>query len=55
MKSIISKIQGLFSPSKPEEIKALMIGGRGTGKTTLLYNMQLGKDVHPCPSIGFNV
>ena len=32
-----------------------MIGDCGTGKTTLLYNMILGKEVHSCPTVGFNV
>jgi hypothetical protein len=32
-----------------------MLGLDAAGKTTILYRLQLGEDVHSIPTIGFNV
>lgn len=37
------------------EIRVLMIGLAGGGKTTVLYEMKLGELVTTIPTIGFNV
>eukprot|EP00055_Hartaetosiga_balthica_P014773 m.83031 g.83031 ORF g.83031 m.83031 type:complete len:193 (+) comp8681_c4_seq1:232-810(+) len=40
---------------KSEEIKILMNGLDASGKTTILYQLKLGKVVETIPSVGFNV
>jgi len=35
--------------------RLLMLGLDAAGKTTILYRLQLGEDVHSIPTIGFNV
>jgi GTPase SAR1 family protein len=37
------------------ETRILMLGLDAAGKTTVLYNMKLGKHVSTIPTIGFNV
>ncbi|CAH0559367.1 unnamed protein product [Brassicogethes aeneus] len=38
-----------------KQIRILMVGLDGAGKTTILYKMKLGEIVHTIPTIGFNV
>ena len=38
-----------------KELKVLMIGLDGGGKTTILYKLKLGEVVYTIPTIGFNV
>ncbi|TFJ83143.1 hypothetical protein NSK_005563 [Nannochloropsis salina CCMP1776] len=38
-----------------EDRRLLMLGLDAAGKTTILYRLQLGEDVHSIPTIGFNV
>ena len=38
-----------------QEMRILMVGLDGAGKTTILYKMKLGEIVTPIPTIGFNV
>jgi small GTP-binding protein len=38
-----------------EEMRILMIGLDGAGKTTILYKLKLGEVVTTIPTIGFNV
>ncbi|KDN35506.1 putative ARL1-ADP-ribosylation factor [Tilletiaria anomala UBC 951] len=41
--------------SKDEELRILMLGLDSAGKTTILYQLQLGEVVSTIPTIGFNV
>ena len=46
----------VFTPIfEQKEVSVLMLGFDGSGKTTILYQLQLGKDIKPVPTIGFNV
>ncbi len=38
-----------------KEMRILMVGLDGAGKTTILYKLKLGEVVIPIPTIGFNV
>merc|ERR1712020_311123 len=38
-----------------QEKRILMLGLDAAGKTTIVYNLQLGEVVHTIPTIGFNV
>ena len=38
-----------------KEVRILMLGIDAAGKTTILYNLKLGKVVLTIPTIGFNV
>lgn len=37
------------------EVRTLMLGLDGGGKTTLMYKLKLGEVVSSVPTIGFNV
>ena len=39
----------------PTETRVLMLGLTEAGKTTILYKLKLGEDLHTIPTIGFNV
>ena len=41
--------------SNSEEIRVLMVGLDGAGKTTILYQLKMGETVKTIPTIGFNV
>lgn len=41
--------------SKKKEIRVLMLGLDNAGKTTILYNLKLGKAEETVPTVGFNV
>jgi len=43
---------GLFGH---QEMRILMVGLDGAGKTTILFKLKLGELVHTIPTIGFNV
>ncbi|KAJ0789476.1 putative small GTP-binding protein [Helianthus annuus] len=45
----------LFSFMFKKEVKIMMFGLHSAGKTTILYNLKLGKIVTTVPTIGFNV
>jgi ADP-ribosylation factor protein 1 len=45
-------IAALFGP---KEMRILMVGLDGAGKTTILYKLRLGEVVTTIPTIGFNV
>lgn len=53
MGSVISSIVNMFSTKQPYSI--CMIGLDAAGKTTILYQMQLGNTITTIPTIGFNV
>ena len=38
-----------------KDVKGLMLGLDGAGKTTILYNLKLNEVKHTIPTIGFNV
>ena len=38
-----------------KDVKGLMLGLDGAGKTTILYNLKLNELTHTIPTIGFNV
>jgi len=44
----------LYSFTK-QEMRVLMLGLDGAGKTTILYKLKLGEIVNTIPTIGFNV
>lgn len=50
--TISALFNGLFSK---EEMRILMLGLDGAGKTTILYKFKLGEVVTTIPTIGFNV
>lgn len=54
MGNFISKTFLRFLISNPE-LRVLMVGLDGAGKTTMLYKMKLGEVVQSIPTIGFNV
>merc|ERR1711953_1625931 len=49
-----TKVKEIFS-SFEQEKRILMLGLDAAGKTTIVYNLQLGEVVHTIPTIGFNV
>lgn len=49
---ISKKSGGLFGP---KEIRLLMVGLNGSGKTTILYHLKCGEFVTTIPTAGFNV
>ena len=53
MGSIFSKVWTRLVGKK--EMRILMVGLDGAGKTTILYKMKLGEVVTTIPTIGFNV
>nr|QXF29018.1 Arf1c [Vischeria sp. CAUP Q 202] len=55
MGSIFSTILDTISGWGQSEKRILMLGLDAAGKTTILYRLQLGEDVHSVPTIGFNV
>lgn len=50
----LSKLSGLFGLGE-REIRILILGLDGAGKTTILYRLQIGEVVSTIPTIGFNV
>lgn len=54
MGNFISKTFLRFLLTHPE-MRVLMVGLDGAGKTTMLYKMKLGEVVQSIPTIGFNV
>lgn len=52
MGGIISYFRGLFGH---REMRILILGLDGAGKTTILYRLQMGEVVSTIPTIGFNV
>ena len=42
-------------PVNPREMRVLMIGLDGSGKTSALYKLKLNEDIITIPTIGFNV
>ncbi|KRH93066.1 GTP-binding ADP-ribosylation factor Arf1 [Pseudoloma neurophilia] len=53
MGAILSSLSKLFATKKPYSI--CMIGLDAAGKTTILYQMQVGTTTSTLPTIGFNV
>jgi GTPase SAR1 family protein len=53
MGSLFSRV--LDALSGKQEKRILMLGLDAAGKTTILFRLQLGEDVHSIPTIGFNV
>lgn len=53
MGSVLSALTNMFSTKKPYSI--CMIGLDAAGKTTILYQMQVGSTVATVPTIGFNI
>jgi GTPase SAR1 family protein len=49
------RFESKHSLSIRKELRALMLGLDGAGKTTLMYKMKLGEVVTTIPTIGFNV
>lgn len=52
MGGILSYFRGLFGQ---REMRILILGLDGAGKTTILYRLQVGEVVTTIPTIGFNV
>lgn len=57
MGQIVSNFTGIFSKlwGIDREIRILILGLDGAGKTTILYRLQMGEVVKTKPTIGFNV
>ncbi|KAI8801856.1 ADP-ribosylation factor-like protein [Cladochytrium replicatum] len=53
MGALISRLIGLLWGQK--EVRILILGLDGAGKTTILYRLQIGEVVTTIPTIGFNV
>ena len=53
MGMIMSRLFSLLWGSK--EVRILILGLDGAGKTTILYRLQIGEVVTTIPTIGFNV
>ncbi|KAI7861755.1 ADP-ribosylation factor family-domain-containing protein [Spinellus fusiger] len=53
MGALFSKILGRLWGEK--EVRILILGLDGAGKTTILYRLQIGEVVSTIPTIGFNV
>lgn len=49
---LLSYFRGLFGS---REMRILILGLDGAGKTTILYRLQVGEVVTTIPTIGFNV
>ena len=54
MGNIFLKIFDRFVGSS-KEMKILMVGLDGAGKTTILYRLKFGEIINTMPTIGFNV
>merc|ERR1712241_516271 len=52
MGGLMSYFRGLFGS---KEMRILILGLDGAGKTTILYRLQVGEVVSTIPTIGFNV
>jgi len=52
MGGVMSYFRGLFGN---REMRILILGLDGAGKTTILYRLQVGEIVTTIPTIGFNV
>lgn len=52
MGGVVSYLRGLFGQ---RELRILILGLDGAGKTTILYRLQVGEVVTTIPTIGFNV
>ncbi|VDN57369.1 unnamed protein product [Dracunculus medinensis] len=52
MGGVLSYFRGLFGQ---KELRILILGLDGAGKTTILYRLQVGEVVTTIPTIGFNV
>lgn len=50
---LISRVFDAFAGAKPRRV--VFLGLDAAGKTTVLYNLNLGEVVHTIPTIGFNV
>lgn len=44
-----------FAQGQGRETRILLLGLDAAGKTTILYKMKLGENIHTFPTIGFNV
>jgi ADP-ribosylation factor-like protein 1 len=53
MGAILSRMLGRLWGEK--EVRILILGLDGAGKTTILYRLQIGEVVTTIPTIGFNV
>ena len=54
MGNFFSQIWERFYTSN-QDVRILMVGLDGAGKTTILYRLKLGETITPIPTIGFNV
>ncbi|VDO08202.1 unnamed protein product, partial [Brugia timori] len=52
MGGVLSYFRSLFGQ---KELRILILGLDGAGKTTILYRLQVGEVVTTIPTIGFNV
>ncbi|KZP12080.1 ARF SAR protein [Athelia psychrophila] len=53
--SFVSSLSSLVRWSKEQDVRILMLGLDSAGKTTILYQLQIGEVVSTIPTIGFNV
>lgn len=51
--SLFNRLSTVFNRSS--EVRILMLGLDNSGKTTILYHLQIGEVVSTIPTIGFNV
>jgi len=55
MGNAIARIFDRVVSCGPKEVRILMLGLDGAGKTTILYKFKLGEFVRTVPTIGFNI
>ncbi|KAH8106267.1 ARF SAR [Cristinia sonorae] len=53
--TLFSSLTSLVRWSKEQDVRILMLGLDSAGKTTILYQLQIGEVVQTIPTIGFNV
>ena len=55
MGNFIYRAFAAFTRMQGREVRILMVGLDAAGKTTILYQLKIGEQVHAIPTVGFNV
>ena len=55
MGNFIYRAFSAFMRMQGRDVRILMVGLDAAGKTTILYQLKLGEQVHAIPTVGFNV